>query len=131
MRHPILIFTLALTTMTSVMMVEAATHPKTLSSTTPTNISESYTGGFGEIIAVDIQAKTIQIGKIVYGIADGVLVVNNDNELLSQLALTPGENIEFNLAAQPLTTAGNSVLPAQVMTQIRIINGLNHDHILK
>ncbi len=77
----------------------------------------------GMISAVDIQDKTIQIGERTYGIIDGVQVYSKNHELINQLALAPGQQIEFSLGPQPLDKAKNSPLPDQVVTTVRILSG--------
>ncbi|MBS0287747.1 MAG: hypothetical protein JSR17_10655 [Proteobacteria bacterium] len=81
----------------------------------------------GTIKAVDIQNKTIEVGNQVYGLVDGIIVLSNENQLLNQLALMPGEQIVFSLAPQPLDKATNSPLPDQVITKVRILSGYKDD----
>ncbi len=135
MNKSIYVCSIALIALTGAVMVQAATHHKSsesasMSESANPNNALSY-GANGQIIAVDIQDKTIQIGQTVYGIADGVQVVNKDNNLMSQLALLPGETIEFNLEKQPLDRSSHTTLPSQVMTHIRIVSGLIEEKVNK
>ncbi len=88
-------------------------------------------GNNGIISAVDIQAKTIQIGEKTYGLVDGIIVHSKNNNVLSQLALAPDQQIQFALAPQPLDSEKNSPLPAQVVTNIRILSGYNENSLKK
>jgi hypothetical protein len=83
----------------------------------------------GIISAVDIQDKTIQIGERTFGIIDGVQVYSKNHELINQLALAPGQQIEFSLSPQPLDKAKNSPLPDQVVTTVRILSGFKENAI--
>ena len=81
----------------------------------------------GMINAVDIQAKTIQIGVKTFGLVDGILVTSQNNQLQSQRVLAPNQRVEFELGPQPLDMKKNSPLPSQVVTTIRILSGFNED----
>jgi hypothetical protein len=96
------------------------------STTQSTEIAQQISNS-GIIVAVDIQAKTIQIGEANYGIIDGVQVYSQSNQLISQRALAPGQKVEFAVAPQPLDQKNNSPLPAEVITFIRILSGYNEN----
>ena len=91
--------------------------------------TKQHASNHGMISAVDIQEKTIQIGEKTYGIIDGVQVYSKDHQLISQLALSPGQQIEYSVAPQPLDKSNNSPLPDQVITTVRILSGFKEDAI--
>ncbi len=74
----------------------------------------------GTIKAVNIQEKTIQIGETLYGLVDGIKIYSKDNVLLNQLALAPGQFIQYSASPQPLEIYS---LPRQVITIIHIMKG--------
>ena len=88
--------------------------------------ASKYTTGM--IFAVDIHAKTIQIGQQTYGIVDGIKVYSQSNQLQSQRALAPNQRVEYALAPQPLDMKQNPSIPSQVVTDIRILSGFKEDN---
>ncbi len=110
-------------------MTTQAKDSHTASSTTSSSITSTVpsTADGGTISAVDIQAKTIQIGQHVYGLVDGIVVQSLHNKFLDQRALQAGQQVQYTLGPQPLDMQKNSPLPSQVVTHIRILSGINED----
>jgi hypothetical protein len=120
MRNSVTLILIGLISFASNVLMAKAPVTNTISSTnenTVQNVNNNM------ISAVNIQDRTIQVGQFVYGLADAIEIYSSDNQLLSQLALMPGEIIEYTLAKQTLDMSKNiPTPPAQVITSIRILS---------